>query len=166
MGALVLDYQTVELDELLDDVSNALKASVARRQVEFVLEAVGIDGMIEVDRARLREALVLVSESVISRSPAKTQVMLMATIKDRAAVIRIDSTTRRAAQETSRFFAVLGSGKLLDSEDFSSIGLKLTLSRLLIELHGGSITATSDLSGDIFTIIVPICCQKSGDFIS
>jgi signal transduction histidine kinase len=44
----------------------------------------------------------------------------------------------------------------MDRAHFSSVGLKLTLAKLLIELHGGDIRIEAQPDGDTFTVRMPI----------
>jgi signal transduction histidine kinase len=161
MGAFALDYQPVCIEELLNEIIGFLRPGAERKGVKLVLDL--DDNLLEIyaDREHLREALGYLVENAISRCPAKAIVNISCTIRQNMMVLQIRVTCLKIPDAISHYFSTPYSIQSLNREHFSSVGLKLTLAKLLIELHGGNIDVETDAEGNRFTVRIPL--TRSGN---
>ncbi len=160
MGAFALDYQPVNLEELLIEIIRFLQASAENKRVLVVLDVDENLPEIVADRARLKEALGYLLDNAINRCPAKAIINISGTNNLDSLLVRIKVTCLKMPAAISRFLSGPYSIQAMDRAHFSSVGLKLTLAKMLIELHGGEIHLETDLDNDTFTVKIPFETQR------
>ena len=112
------------------------------------------------DRARLKEALSYLLDNAINRCPAKAIINISGTNNLDSLLVRIKVTCLKIPAAISQYLSAPYSIQAMDRAHFSSVGLKLTLAKMLIELHGGDIHVETDLDRDTFTVKIPLETQR------
>jgi signal transduction histidine kinase len=156
MGAFALDYRPVNLEELLIEIIKFLQPGADNKGVTFVLEVDENLREINADRGRLREALGYLLANAINRCPAKAIISINVIINLSSLLIKINVTCMKIPAAISQYLSMPYSTQAMDRAHFSSVGLKLTLAKLLIELHGGDIHVESDSDNDTFIVKIPL----------
>ena len=156
------ERQTVDLNAIILAVLQALRRELRANRVEVRNALASGLPPVKAHKGQLQEVLInLVSNAMEA----------MAATTDRGRVLRL--STRRNDQDTIRV-AVQDSGPGIDPGKIDGIfnafvttktlgtGLGLAISRMIIEQHGGALTASSDgKSGALFEFDLPIESPKS-----
>ena len=156
MGAFALDYQPVNLEELLIEIIKILHAGAENKRVLIVLEVDDNLPEIVADRARLKEALGYLLDNAINHCPAKAIINITGTTEFNSLLVRIKVTCLKIPAAICQYLSAPYSIQTMDRAHFSSVGLKLTLAKLLIELHGGDIHVETEGNTDIFILRLPV----------
>ena len=166
MGAFALDYQPISLEETLGEVIRFLKPGAENKGVKIILEINTNVPEISADRARFREALGYIIDNAINRCPAKAIIQITGEVILNIIVIKIKVTCLKIPSAVSVYLSSAYSIQPMDRAHFSSVGLKLTLAKLLIELHGGNIHVEHEDDSDTFIIRMPVgpIAPDSGEY--
>jgi signal transduction histidine kinase len=141
MGALYLERQEVDLEDLMIALAASLRSCLDARGVLLYIETDDVLTHLYADRGRLLEGLVCLVDSAIRRCPAKAVVRIIVTGDAKSITFKIKVTCIKLPDEVKNYLSLPCHGGAMDKAHFSSIGLKLTLSKILIELHDGHIQA-------------------------
>jgi len=153
-GKLEIRPETVSLLSALDDSVETCRADAAANGVALV-RAPGEDAWIRADPARLRQIVGNIVQNAVKFTPRGGRVTLRRAVapEGRVAVEITDTGTGIRPEELARIFqpfeqAVHGKGGL---------GLGLSISRNLVEAHGGVLSARSGGTdeGAVFRIELP-----------
>ncbi|MBI5832177.1 MAG: PAS domain-containing protein [Armatimonadetes bacterium] len=151
---LVLNWQSVELMPLLEAVAEAHQASAHRHHIEVVgPERIALSA----DADRLRQILANLVSNAIKYSPRGGQVEISAeeTTDDVRILVRDQGVGIRPEHLNlvfEKFFQVDGS----TTRRVGGSGLGLYLTRRLVEAHGGSVWAESELGkGSTLVVVLP-----------
>ena len=156
MGAFTLDYQVFNLEELLTEIVRYLQAGAEKKGVKIFLEIDSNLTEIVADRERLREAFGYLIDNAINRCPAKAIINISSAVNLNSFWIRIKVTCLKIPAAISQYLSSPYAIQKMDRAHFSSVGLKLTLAKLLIELHGGDIQVETQPDSDTFSVRMPI----------
>ncbi|KTB48886.1 sensor histidine kinase [Dehalogenimonas alkenigignens] len=156
MGTLVLDYQQVELSELCQQVVDSLQPEAADKGINLHVESTDRSYEVTGDRRRLRESMGHLVKCAIKRSSLGAEVRLTLGLLNQAMIVRIITTCLNFPDRLSAVISAPYSVLTLDRDHFSTLGLELTLSKLLIELHGGDVKVTDNSRGCCFEITLPV----------
>ncbi len=156
LGTLVLVYQPIELGDVLSEIAASLQPTMETRGVILLIDTDDALPLINADRQRLYEGLLYLIDSAIKRCQSKARVSVKVTRDTDSITIQVHVICPRIPDEVRNYlsgpYTILG----LDREHFSSIGLKLTLSKTLIELHGGSIRVIGNKDDNTFIVDLPV----------
>lgn len=154
-GTILLKRENVDLQDLLGRIISVQQPHAEAKRIELVthLPAVPLD--IFADANRLAQVVTNLITNAITYTPDQGQIEVSLEREDSdsglQAVIRVRDTgigipSDQLAQVFEPFFRVMhGSGK--------GTGLGLTISKEIVELHGGTITADSRFGqGSVFTV--------------
>ncbi len=155
MGALYLERQEVDMEDLMCAVAASLRSSLDARGVLLYIDTDDALTHLQADRGRLLEGLVCLVDSAIRRCPAKAVVRIIVTRDAKAVTFKIKVTCIKLPVEVKNYLSLPSHGSAMDKAHFSTIGLKLTLSKILIELHNGHIEAVDSDDDTTFTIKLP-----------
>ena len=159
-GAFALDYQSVNLEELLIELIRCLRSSAETKGITVALELDENLPEIVADRKRLSEALGYLLDNAIIRCPAKAIIDIVGNLSLNSLLIRIKVTCLKVPEAVSQYLSSPYSVQVMDRAHFSSVGLKLILAKLIIELHGGDIHVERGNDSDTFTVKLPLDPQR------
>jgi PAS domain S-box-containing protein len=160
-----------ELRRQLIDVSSIIQA--ASEEVQPVLDARGHELMVtmpqktivvEGDLVRLSQVLSNLLSNAAKYSPKPSRIWLMAERNNGEAVLRVrDEGIGIDAELLPNIFNLFVQADSSLAHTEGGLGIGLTLSKRLVELHGGTITAASDGlgKGSEFVVRVPISDQAA-----
>ncbi len=152
-GKLSLERMPVDLHAILRDAIATVSSEVERKKISLILEAGAQQPRVNGDPVRLQQVFWNVLKNAVKFTPPEGRVLVeTATVnEDRAVCVRIADTGIGLSQpELERIFDAFSQGEHAGeggSHRFGGLGLGLAISRMVIELHQGSITASSEGRG-------------------
>ena len=155
-AALPVHPRKTDLSGLVDFCVGSAKEHAAAARVSVVAD-VPVPLWAQVDPLRLGQVLDNLLSNAIKYSPGGGTVRVTARTESGQVYLRVDDTgmgmsPADAAQVFSRFFR---STEVLES-GIPGIGLGLSITKAIVELHGGSITCASRRGeGSTFTVVIP-----------
>jgi len=145
---LDLQLERVRSQQLIEAAARAAAPGSADKSVELVVKPEHGAPMVAVDRDRIAEVLANLLENALRHTPAGGSVTVAATRDGDSAVLSVTDTgegldPRELEQIFERFYRTDSAR----SRDRGGSGIGLTISRALVEAHGGTLLAESDGPG-------------------
>jgi len=149
-----LDLVNVDLELMLGDVAAAAIAAHPGRSVEVSATDAG---SLQADRLRLHQAIAAVVDNAMTHTEASANVHLAALSTADDLVITIsDEGPGINSDDVDRVFDRFYRGDEARARSTGGSGLGLSITRSIIEAHGGTITAADGPDGGaMFTILLP-----------
>jgi PAS domain S-box-containing protein len=156
-GKVPLNRQPLDLSEAAGGCVRALRASgrARRHRVTFRAESV----IVSADPVRLAQIITNMLDNAVKFTPAGGTVDVDVLRAGQEGVLRVSDTGVGIAPEMlSRVFELFAQAEQPMDRSVGGLGIGLTLSRRLVELHGGTITAASEGRGRgaQFTVRLPV----------
>ncbi|WP_175942741.1 ATP-binding protein [Caballeronia sp. BCC1704] len=156
-GALELRPETVALREVVDEALEVARPILAGKGHELVIKPPARPLHIKADRLRLAQVLANLLTNAAKYTPPGGRVELTATANDAEIVLSVeDNGIGIEPDKLSAIFAMFSQVNR-DQHRQGGLGIGLALSKSLIELHGGRLTASSGGKdrGSRFSIHLP-----------
>ena len=162
-GKLELEVEPCSLVGIVTDVISLMRSRAEKRGISLSVEYVGeLPGIIHSDAARLRQALMnLVGNATkfTKEGAVRIVVSFLPEWRDGEPAVRIeviDTGIGIAPEKLSGIFDPFAQADSSTSRKYGGSGLGLTITRRIVELLGGELTASSKPGeGSTFAIIVP-----------
>ena len=163
-GKLTLDLRLVDAQDVVRDVLAMVRGEVEQRRLVLHVRQDAARPRLWGDDVRLKQVLWNVLRNAIKFTPEGGEITVTTGLtpdQARWAVEVRDSGIGLTATEMTRIFEPFSQGDHAGrngTRPFAGLGLGLTISRRLVELHGGSIRATSEGRGRgaVFQIEFPL----------
>jgi PAS domain S-box-containing protein len=155
-GKIPLERQILDLSELIGACVRALRAGGRARQHRVTLRAESV--VVSADATRLRQVVTNMLDNAIKFTPPGGRVDVDVAREGHEAVLRVTDTGVGIAPDMlPRVFEPFAQAAQSMDRPAGGLGIGLTLSRRLVELHGGTLTAASDGPGlgAQFTVRLP-----------
>lgn len=162
-GKLDLRLSTVDVSELCRQAVAAQRPRAQAAQIELVCSEPPTPLMISADRDKLYQVLTNLLDNALRHTPTQGNVTLTAAARDEGIVIEVaDSGSGIASSALPHIFERFYVVDPARARGHSGTGLGLAIVKHIIEAHGGTITAESELgSGSIFRCTLPVGLQTS-----
>jgi signal transduction histidine kinase len=153
-GVTQLEQQSISLRGLIDRAVRAMEPRMQAKRLATRLEVADLKFM--GDPERLLQALLNILDNAIKHSQPNSEVSISGYREKQSVIIQIQDQGGGIDQNDlprifEQFYTTHSSGKE------GGTGLGLAISKRIIEAHGGTITASSELGkGAIFTIGLPL----------
>lgn len=153
VGILKITRSWIYLDELINELFGLFSSSLSHKQLNLKLFFSPDLPLIFADPYRLKQVLINLLNNSITFSPQKGQIVLLCTSKNDEVVIDIiDEGIGISNDDLQKLFIPY----VLTKSD--GLGLGLSLSKKIVELHNGEIKAESILGwGSKFSVLLPVC---------
>jgi len=156
-GKIALHVQPVDLSEVAAACVASLRASgrAERLRVSFRAQSV----MVSADATRLAQIITNMLDNAVKFTPAGGAIDVDVVREGQKAVLRVRDTGVGIEPEMlPRIFELFAQAQQPMDRPVGGLGIGLTLSRRLVELHNGTITAASDGPGRgaEFTVRLPV----------
>jgi signal transduction histidine kinase len=157
-GQLKLVCQPEDVTELINQVVNSVQAQATNRGVSITVEPSDSLPLINVDAHRIRQILRNLLNNAIFHTPKEGNITIAIRQKDDFIEIAVTDTGEGIPPDSlpsifERFYRVDKSR----SRATGGTGLGLTITKRLVEAHGGSISVHSELGkGSCFTLTLPV----------
>lgn len=149
-----LDIGEMRLDHMLQDVVALALAAHPDRRIDLTVPS---DLVIEADRLRLHQAVVVLVDNAIRHTPSDTDIEVMAAAAEGHTEISvIDTGPGLSADEVAAVFDRFSRGDRSRARRSGGSGLGLSIAQAIVRAHGGDITLRSAPGdGATFTIELP-----------
>jgi PAS domain S-box-containing protein len=156
-GKIELRREHVDLRDLARRCIEAL--TEAGRTEAHRVTAAGESVQVFGDPARLEQVVTNLLDNALKYTPPGGDVTVMTTVEDGCAVVRVRDTGEGIRLDLlAKIFDLFVQERQALDRSRGGLGLGLTLVKRLVELHGGSVSATSDGPGrgSEFTLRLPL----------
>jgi PAS domain S-box-containing protein len=144
-GKIQLRKEVVDAAPILRHAVEAVRPMVEDRKHELLLSFTSTDLRIEADPTRLEQMLVNLLTNAAKYTPSGGRIQLIAGVEGGEFVCRVrDNGVGISPELLPRMFDLFAQADRSLARSEGGLGIGLTLVRSLAELHGGTITATSD----------------------
>jgi two-component system, OmpR family, sensor histidine kinase BaeS len=158
-GRLRLDRQRHQVQELITTTTDSIRARYADKGVDLVIELAPEPGLsVDVDSARIGQVLGNLLTNALRHTPQGGFVTITARPEpDEVAITLTDTGEGILPAQLPHVFERFYRGDSARDRDRSGSGIGLTISKAIIDAHGGTITAHSDGPGQgaRFEILLP-----------
>jgi PAS domain S-box-containing protein len=160
-GKIVLRRQPVDLSEVAAGCVRTLREGGRARQHRVTLRAESV--IVNADPTRLAQVLTNMLDNAVKFTPAGGAVDLDVVREGQEAVVRvIDTGIGIEPDMLPRVFDLFAQAQQPMDRSIGGLGIGLTLSRRLVEMHGGTITATSEGHGRGAQFVVRLPVDVAG----
>jgi signal transduction histidine kinase len=145
-GSLVLHREPTDLGALLHEVAAGYRSQSELAGVELNVTVADDMPPLDVDPARIREVVSNLLTNALRHTPHGGTATVSTELADGDAVVTVhDTGSGIPPDQLDRIF-----DRFYRSPDSPGSGLGLPIAKSLVEAHGGTITATSDVGGGTF----------------
>jgi signal transduction histidine kinase len=154
VGQLKLELSALSVPDLLVEAQHDVARLADEHGVNLIVE--DSEGIVNTDRMRLRQVLLIILDNALRHTSAGGEVILKAATHGRSATITVSDTGRGIAPEhLSRIFDRFYQADEAHSKK-GSAGLGLSIAKSLVEAMRGHISISSEVGkGTLVTIQLP-----------
>jgi signal transduction histidine kinase len=156
-GTMRLDLTSTDFHTLARELREAMDPLAREKEIELIELLPSELPMLRADRAKLRRILVNLLSNALKFTPKGGRVEVRA--EPEGAMVRISVTDTGVgipAEDIARLFDKYEQARSRATRSEKGTGLGLYITRQLVELHGGKISATSEVGkGSTFTFTIP-----------
>jgi signal transduction histidine kinase/CheY-like chemotaxis protein len=155
-GQMTLELSEFSLQEALGHGLALVRERAARHDIRLGLEVAADVGPVRADELRIRQVIVNLLSNAVKFTPDGGRVEVQARTEGPEVVVTVaDTGTGVAVEDRERIFESFQQGGRRASTT-EGTGLGLTLSKRIVELHGGRIWVESELGeGSTFGFAIP-----------
>ncbi|HYP17265.1 MAG TPA: hybrid sensor histidine kinase/response regulator, partial [Opitutus sp.] len=163
-GKLLLDMRPQDVHAILRDALATVRAELEAKKIVPALKLAEGSAVVQGDAVRLQQIFWNVLKNAVKFTPAYGEISISTRMTAEPATLTIeivDSGIGLDPSEIERIFDAFSQGDHAGpggSHRFGGVGLGLAISRMLVELHHGSIRAASEGRGRgaTFTVELPL----------
>ena len=155
-GQMVLNHSEFAVRESLEYCLSMVRERALKQRILLSLEVDPEVGLLDADRLRFRQVVLNLLSNAVKFTPDGGRVDIRASIRDRDLVVEVvDTGPGVAAEDRQRIFDSFQQGARHPGQT-EGTGLGLTLSKRILELHGGRIWVESEAGqGSTFGFALP-----------
>jgi PAS domain S-box-containing protein len=158
-GKLKLEYRPYDLYDIVSASFDGQKPSADSRGVEFTFDADTENVTVFGDPGRLQQVFSNLMSNAIKFTPEGGKVSVTMESDAEKSVIKVRDTGRGISPEAMPLiFQQFSQGDAGNTNTGGGLGLGLSIAKILVERHGGSISAASEGrdKGSVFTVTLPL----------
>jgi signal transduction histidine kinase len=160
---LRLDPQVISLDTAVRAAVDQMRGKIEAAGLDLHVAISGDDTMIVGDSIRLQQVFTNLLSNAIKFTPRGGGVSVATTVaQGKARVTVTDTGSGITAEFLPHVFDAFRQDRHTLQHSSRGLGLGLSISRYLVERHGGTITATSEGRGrgSVFTVLLPLAAHR------
>jgi len=168
-GKMSVDINPVDLQAIVEDALTTVRAEMAQKQIALSLDWGNRRSRVAADPVRLQQVFWNLLKNAVKFTPRDGTISVAVKIDhgtDTVAVSVTDSGIGLSAAEIERIYDAFAQGDHATpggAHRFGGLGLGLTISKTLVELHGGRLVARSAGPGEGATFIVELPLLAGGE---
>jgi signal transduction histidine kinase len=152
-----MEWSECPIGSVVEAAADSVRPAAAQRQIAITIKEAG-DGVVECDPARLQQAIVNVLANAVKFTPQGGAIQIQ-TLSDasRARIIVTDTGVGISSEFLPFVFDPFRQADGSSTRQFGGLGLGLSITRKIVEMHGGTIQVSSPgiHKGTTFTIDLP-----------
>ena len=157
IGMLKLKPESVEPLRLLHNLVDDLAPAAAKQGKTLELDLPDFLPSVQADQARLQEVLLNLSNNALKFTPTGGKIIFKSKVVDSNLVFEVEDTGRGIPKLEQRRIFQPYYQREDNGDNLGGLGLGLSLSKMLIELHGGQIWVKSERGkGSTFGFSLPL----------
>jgi signal transduction histidine kinase/energy-coupling factor transporter ATP-binding protein EcfA2 len=156
---ITLNFEQVNIEGIFNDALQTLRAEIDRKEIDVTIDIDADLPQIEADSRRLTQIILNLVSNAVKYTYPGGKVNLRATLNPSgmAEVNVSDNGVGIPLEQQELLFRLFYRVDNLLNREVGGIGLGLTITKSLLELHGGHIWVQSQLDkGSIFSFVLPI----------
>jgi signal transduction histidine kinase len=156
-GTFILNKKSFDLNQLISETINVLDKTLAKGKAKLSFEKNGAFRSVTADPEKIRQVLYNLLDNSLKYCPEGTITVSALQSKDWTTVRVSDQGVGLNPADFEKLFQPFFRGKNILELDNKGTGLGLYISRLIIEQHGGHITAENNAEkGAVFEFTLPM----------
>lgn len=156
-GKMRLVTEPVMLAPIIESAVETAKAAAAHPQAAMSVEVDKSAGPVVADRARLEQVVCNLLSNALKFTPADGRIdVRVERVSDQARIVVADTGCGIPAERLSRVFDEFWQAPGAGAGSVAGLGLGLSIARQLVQMHGGTVHATSKGVGLGATFIVEL----------
>ncbi len=159
-GKLALELQLVDVHEVLREAVATVSADAEKKRIEVIVDLRADKHVVRADAVRLQQIFWNVIKNAVKFTPEEGRITVKTFGKNTMVAVKvIDTGIGIKAAELAGVFDAFSQGEHANgggSHRFGGLGLGLAISRMLVEMHHGSIHAGSAGAGKGATFIIEL----------
>jgi signal transduction histidine kinase len=161
-GKLNLAFETADAHQLLDSALRICSSEICAKNLTVVLELKAIEHLIRSDTARLQQIFWNLIQNAVKFTPANGQITLRSG-NPHLSWFRLEVIDSGIGITSDALARIFDPFEQAGATGFGGLGLGLTISKAIVELHGGRIFASSAgaAHGAMFVIELPNVVSSS-----
>jgi PAS domain S-box-containing protein len=166
-GKLRLELTDVDVSKVINDALDVVRPAAEAKNIDLVAELDSSIGMMRADPERLQQVIWNLLSNAVKFTPDRGRVEMRSGRTDSIIEITVSDTGKGISADFLPYvFERFRQADASTTRTHGGIGLGLAIVRHLIELHGGTVCATSpgEGKGATFTIRAPICPVRTTSF--
>jgi signal transduction histidine kinase/CheY-like chemotaxis protein len=156
-GRMEIDLAPLTLPDLLEHSAAMVRERAARRGVSLTVEVAPEVGTVQADELKLKQVVLNLLTNAIKFTPAGGAVRMTAAVERDTAIVSVSDTGSGIPdEEHEAIFEAFQRGGRGARETTEGTGLGLTLSRRIVDMHGGRLWMESRVGeGSTFSFSIP-----------
>jgi len=158
-GKLLVHPEQCDLHEIARHALDTVREDAQRKQLDLRVELEALRPHVQGDPARLQQVLWNLLKNAVKFTPAGGRVCVRSFHPEpgRLAVSVTDTGIGIAPAALDRIFQAFDQGDTAGRHEFGGLGLGLSISKAIVDLHGGALSAASEGRGHgaAFTVDLP-----------
>ncbi|WP_406698004.1 response regulator [Singulisphaera sp. Ch08] len=161
-GKIQLKTRVLDVKPVIEHAVHSVTSLIRAREHELSVEYGHGDAQVEVDPTRLEQVVANLLSNAAKYSEDKASIRLSTTVAGGELLIRVkDTGVGIPPEQLASMFDLFVQGDHSMARSEGGLGIGLTLVRRLVEMHGGSIVAESQGTGQGSTFTVRLPLAKS-----
>jgi PAS domain S-box-containing protein len=157
VGTLTLEYEEVDLSQILHQIYNEMYSSAMIRSINFISNIPSILPDIRIDESRIEQVVVNLLSNAFKFTPENGEVSMSIKESDDSLKVSVKDNGPGIAKEN--FTKIFESYYRVENgcHQPAGLGLGLSLCKTIVEAHGGKIWVESELGkGSTFSFTIPL----------
>jgi signal transduction histidine kinase len=163
-GKLALHKKEIECHDVLDNAIAIVEPEIRRKKISLTLNLEKKPCPLSADRTRLQQVFWNVLSNAVKFTPEKGKITIATAVapdRKQCSITVTDSGIGMTEAEIRKIFDAFAQGEhavASGPHKFGGLGLGLSISKMLVKMHEGSIFAQSDGAGHGATFTIQLPC--------
>ena len=163
-GKIEMDYEAVDVHRLLRNAVKIAQKDLLEKQIEFAIELHATNHHIWADPVRIQQVFWNLLTNAVKFTPTAGRITIRSFNEAKQFVVEVNDTGIGIEPERqSQIFEAFEQGERSITRQFGGLGLGLTISKTLLDLHGGKISVQSEGKnrGTTFRVFLEVLREPS-----
>jgi PAS domain S-box-containing protein len=144
-GKIEMHHEAVDVHRLVHTAVQIAQKDIVEKEIELAIDLRATDHHIWADAVRIQQVFWNLLNNAVKFTPKGGRITIRSSNEGGQFVFEISDTgIGIEAERQRRIFEAFDQGELSITRQFGGLGLGLTISKTLLDLHGGSITVQSE----------------------